>query len=79
MTSRILAIFLLAALVTSACASGASAPAETQVLPQPNPQPAPVETAAVAPNGKGEFEATDPTTVNLALGKPQFVEFFAFW
>ena len=28
---------------------------------------------------KTELEATDPTTVNLAAGRPQLVEFFAFW
>jgi len=26
-----------------------------------------------------DFHPTDPKTVNLAAGKPQFVEFFAFW
>jgi hypothetical protein len=25
------------------------------------------------------LEATDPTTVQLAAGRPQLVEFFAFW
>jgi hypothetical protein len=25
------------------------------------------------------FHPTDPKTVNLQAGKPQFVEFFAFW
>ena len=29
--------------------------------------------------GDPELHASDPTTVNLAAGKPQFVEFFAFW
>ena len=28
---------------------------------------------------KTEFTPTDPATVKLAAGKPQFVEFFAFW
>jgi hypothetical protein len=28
---------------------------------------------------KAELEATDPETAQLAAGKPQFVEFFAFW
>jgi outer membrane biogenesis lipoprotein LolB len=36
-------------------------------------------TPTTAPVIKTEFTPTDPTTVNLALGKPQFVEFFAFW
>jgi hypothetical protein len=34
------------------------------------PTPRPVRTA---------LEATDPTTVSLAVGRPTFVEFFAFW
>ena len=29
--------------------------------------------------GDPELHATDPTSVNLAAGKPQFVEFFAYW
>jgi hypothetical protein len=28
---------------------------------------------------KAALEATDPGTVQLVAGKPQFVEFFAFW
>jgi hypothetical protein len=42
-----------------------------------------VESAALAPATRPplreEFVATDPATVNLALGQPQFVEFFAFY
>lgn len=46
-------------------------------------------TAAVAPATKASaaapvavktaLEATDPATVQLAAGKPQLIEFFAFW
>jgi hypothetical protein len=36
---------------------------------------APTETRAPRLN----LEATDPSTVSLAAGKPQLVEFFAFW
>jgi hypothetical protein len=34
---------------------------------------------AAAPPLKTGLEATDPSTVVLATGKPQLVEFFAFW
>lgn len=39
------------------------------------------EEAIVAlPTSRGdELAATDPTTVNIASGKPQLIEFFAFW
>lgn len=37
--------------------------------------PAPTESLVV----KTELEATDPGSVQLASGKPQLVEFFAFW
>jgi len=39
--------------------------------------PSPVE--AAPPPLKIGLEATDPSTVVLASGKPQLVEFFAFW
>lgn len=66
--SRIVALFLLLSLAVSACASNLPAPvatleAETQ------------STGAV----KTDFTPTEPKSVNLAAGKPQFVEFFAFW
>lgn len=37
--------------------------------------PAPTATVDVSPN----LRATDPSTVSLAAGHPQLVEFFAFW
>lgn len=40
-------------------------PATEAVVAQPTPRP--------------ELEATDPTTVVLAAGQPQIVEFFAYW
>jgi hypothetical protein len=33
----------------------------------------------VVPTPRQGLEATDPSTVVLASGKPTFVEFFAFW
>ncbi len=40
---------------------------------QDNTSPAPTPTL------RSGQEATDPTTVNLASGKPTLVKFFAFW
>ena len=42
--------------------------------PYPSPQD-----AAVPPPVKTGLEATNPSTVALATGKPQLIEFFAFW
>ena len=47
------------------------------ILPNVNVAPNPEPTGA--PEVKTELEATDPATVTLATGKPQLVEFFAFW
>lgn len=41
------------------------------------PYPSPVE--VVPPPVKTALVATDPATVDLATGKPQLLEFFAFW
>ncbi|MBM4422873.1 MAG: hypothetical protein FJ030_05705 [Chloroflexi bacterium] len=40
---------------------------------------APAPTAAPAVTIKTDFTPTDPSTVNLALGKPQLIEFYAVW
>lgn len=40
------------------------------------PQAAPTEPVLVGPGG--QF-ATDPSTVDLASGRPSLVKFFAFW
>jgi hypothetical protein len=49
-------------------------PEETQ--PSADAYPAPGEDI---PRLKTELEATDPSTVSLASGEIQLVEFFAFW
>ncbi len=41
--------------------------------------PPPVAPTETIPLGNPELHATDPTNVNLASGKVQLVEFFAFW
>ena len=51
-----------------------SSPAETKVAASPTP----LETAVV-PTPRAGLQATDPSTVKLAAGQPQLVEFFAFW
>ncbi len=43
------------------------------------PAPALPPTEAPAAEVSQELHATDPGTVNLAAGRPQLVEFFAFW
>ncbi len=43
-----------------------------------DPYPSPEEAAAPPPPKIG-LEATHPSTVVLAAGKPQLIEFFAFW
>ena len=74
---RMLLLMTLLSVILPACAAANPAPAA--IAPQgPAPtQPAVVPTAS--PVIKTEFTPTDPATVNLAAGKPQFVEFFAFW
>jgi hypothetical protein len=79
---------LLLSLLLSACASAAPAPTEAPAVTQP-PAAAPTSSEAravptdapapTAPVVKTDFTPTDPATVNLAAGRPQFVEFFAFW
>jgi hypothetical protein len=50
------------------------APAATYT-PFPYPEPGAEEPPIV----NEKLEASDPATVQLASGKPQLVEFFAFW
>ena len=79
---------LVAVLLTVSCASSiASAPATpllvSPVTATPPNLSAPISTATVqvqviATSRGPNLEATDPSTVNLASGKLQFVEFFRF-
>ena len=64
--NKILAILLLVAFLVSACVPNTPA-----ALPETQSQPV----KAV----KTDFAATDPARFTLAAGKPQLVEFFAFW
>ena len=87
---------LLAILLTSACASNATAtqpvaepsataledPVDLTATPvfseSPVPATPPVDVQPIATSRGSELHATDPTTVSLASGQIQFVEFFRF-
>ena len=91
--SALLPVLLLASLA-AACASPATpivddsppsetpAAAEVTLVPTNQPTPTnPPETASTEPVfvGAGGQYATDPSTVDLASGRPTLVKFFAFW
>ncbi|HWQ84310.1 MAG TPA: hypothetical protein VN363_07075 [Anaerolineales bacterium] len=68
--------------------AGEVSPLPIQELPTPESQPAAASAptqvfTATPPSSRKEvkagLEATDPTTVQLASGEVQLVEFFAFW
>jgi PBP1b-binding outer membrane lipoprotein LpoB len=65
---RFISLLFLTTLLLSACSSATSTPAVS----------APTQAVAAAPVDR-KLHATDPTTVKLASGGPQLVEFFAFW
>ena len=77
---------------TQAPAVSTQAPAMSQPTSAPSvvntapPQPAPPQPTAAQPTAvqpakpiSKEFTPSDPKSVKLAAGKPQLVEFFAFW
>ncbi|MBM2843297.1 MAG: hypothetical protein HW404_1134 [Anaerolineales bacterium] len=90
----ILPILLLVSLAVAACAPAAtpiavqpveteaSIPAEPTLVPSapaaPTSPPDAAPTEAVFVGAGGQF-ATDPSTVELAAGRPTLVKFFAFW
>lgn len=86
---RRLGFMLLAAAGMLAACQPATAPAATTVAPAgptaASPPTAPATVAATAEAAatgrplRTALEATDPTTVSLANGRPTLVEFFAFW
>lgn len=86
----IILLTLVAAGVVAGCGAAQATPTEvavpaaTQVTSPPaqtaEPSALPAEPAAAAtPTARAGLEATDPTGVTLATGKPALVEFFAFW
>lgn len=65
-----------AALPTAEPGEQQQAPAPTDESPdEAAPAAAPTATVDVSPN----LRASDPSTVVLASGEPQLIEFFAFW
>ena len=60
----------------AAAPTAQAAPAAASTTPAAAPTALPSETPFVISE---DFVPTDPATVNLAAGKPQLVEFFAFW
>jgi len=81
---------LVAAVVVAGCGappatpSEVAAPVATQAPSPQAPTAAPSEMpaepgVASTPTARAGLEATDPTGVNLASGKPTLAEFFAFW
>ncbi|TFH37870.1 MAG: hypothetical protein E4G99_01205 [Anaerolineales bacterium] len=83
------------ALVLTACAGGAvpsavqptepqtsSEAVSTELPAQLGSEPTAVEAITEAPGEsvpRQDLEATDPASVVLTSGRPQLVEFFAFW
>jgi hypothetical protein len=61
----------------SAALPQVTVPAATALSPAPSATGQAQDMAT--PTARAGLEATDPTGVNLASGKPTLVEFFAFW
>jgi hypothetical protein len=75
---KVIFTLVILAVALSACASPAGPSASPTGL-SPAKDNLATATAIVAPDIHADFTPTDPATVNLAAGKPQLVEFFAFW
>ena len=87
-------VLVLAAIVITACSTSsqtgpAATPAESNPAGEPatpqNPDPAAGGTQSIGGYqlgfelGSTGLKASNPSQVNLAAGKPQLIEFFAFW
>ena len=90
--SQIIGLVALAGLIIAGCQGSApSTPTPSAALPRTEVSTAPATPAPAASTDsvsttvptprpvRTALEATDPTTVSLAVGRPTFVEFFAFW
>lgn len=58
---------------------GASATEGPDPTAEPTREPVQTSTTEELPLGSPDLKASDPTTVRLAAGQPQLLEFFAFW
>lgn len=90
----LLVLLLLGGSLLAACGQTSRSPGGGGKIPTEESYPAPELEAPVAtytpfpypgPGSEGspvvneKLEASDPSNVKLASGKPQLVEFFAFW
>lgn len=69
----------LAVWLAAACGPAAPAAPPTEVAALPSATPAEAASAPTRAPARAEFIAHDPATVTLAAGRPQLVEFFAFY
>ena len=76
----------LPAPIANTQAPAVSQPTQAPAVSQPTSAPVVVNTAPPQPTAaqpakpiSKEFTPSDPKNVKLAAGKPQLVEFFAFW
>ena len=78
---KFLFVFALVAWLVTACATAAPVPLGSTPEAQSGNTPSPQVTGAPSqePTVETGFTPSDPATVKLAAGKPQLVEFFAFW
>ena len=78
---KLLFFFALVAWLVTACATTAPVSPSSTPAAQSGNTPSPQVTGAPSqePTVETGFTPSDPATVKLAAGKPQLVEFFAFW
>ena len=76
-----LLFFALAAWLVTACANAAPVSPSSTPEAQSGDTPSPQVTGAPTqePTVETGFTPSNPAIVKLAAGKPQLVEFFAFW
>lgn len=77
MVKRVWILVASMVLLLAACSSNQQQLGAPQA-PEQSAAGTPAKTAVPA-NGDDPFRPSDPVMVNLASGKPQLVEFFAFW
>ena len=78
---KLLFFFAFVAWLVTACATSAPVSPGSTPEAQSGNTPSPQVTGATSqePTVETGFTPSDPNTVKLAAGKPQLVEFFAFW
>ena len=81
---KVLFALVVMPLILTACASATPSSSEAVIVAPATDSPTAASSVAVPATAETvqvqeDFVPTDPATVNLAAGKPQLVEFFAFW